>query len=95
MHSSYGERVSTEAWPLVLLPVLLLVVVGVLLLRPGAHLVLDVGVDSLQHPLTRVLIGQIRLHLKHRDTNTMFSLFFLFFSGVTLCKAPLLLAKNE
>ena len=31
---------------------------------------LDVGVDSLQHPLTRVLVGQVGVHLWERQADT-------------------------
>lgn len=34
------------------------------------YLVLDVGMDPLQHPLTRVLVGQIGVHLCERQADT-------------------------
>ena len=34
------------------------------------YLVLDVGVDALQHPLARVLVGQVRVYLWERRADT-------------------------
>lgn len=50
------------------------------------YLVLDVGVDSLQHPLTGVLIGQVRVYLWDRQADG---------GQETWCRGPAMLSTGS
>lgn len=64
----------------------------------NAHLMLYVGMDSLQHPLTRVLIRQIRINLKSTNTDTILtSLLFPFkfaHTDASLCCCHFIVQTN-